>query len=461
MRPADGAYCSQCGGLVNWTASPGQLPVGFILNRADGYAYQIGATKGQGGFGITYAGMDLQSANRVAIKEYYPRWCATRKPNGMVCPSANNENGYKGAMTAFLKEAMTLSAVGSLPSVVTVYDCFEANGTAYIVMEYVEGSPLHDVVAKRGHFTAQSLLPLFPELLKDLGVLHRAGIIHRDISPDNLILTNFGKLKLLDFGSARNMNNSQNMTVLLKPGFSPVEQYQSSGQGPYTDIYALASTMYYCLTAVIPPPSFDRLTNDTLQRPNSLGAGLSADQENALMWALAVRPNQRPATAEQFAARLFLKANAIPPQKPRVVTPPPKPIAVAPPPANPQPQPLNVNSQPQPSSINGQPLAFGNSFIHKYSGFFSRIIAFFAQMIKPTDVQASPKRRSIAEKINIFGSVGTLAIAIFSFMVFTLMMFAGELYFDEYFGIVLAMVNIAFLHNLIVAFVAHIVGHGK
>ncbi len=305
LKETEGTYCTHCGGLVNWEASQGQLPVGTILLGTKGLSYQIGAAKGQGGFGITYAAMSLENGQRVAIKEYYPSRCANRDFGNRVVPLTGHDDEYQKGIKDFLEEAMMLSAVGVLSSVVTVIEYFEANETAYLVMEYVDGSPLHSVVSQNGHFMANELMPKFSALLDDLGVLHKSGIIHRDISPDNLILTPEGKLKLIDFGSARNMNSSKNMTVLLKPGFSPVEQYQSSGQGPYTDLYALASTMYYCLTGVIPPTSFDRLSNDTLQRPNTLGADMTPEQENALIWALSVKAEDRPQSAESFAERLF------------------------------------------------------------------------------------------------------------------------------------------------------------
>ena len=126
-------------------------------------------------------------------------------------------------------------------------------------------------------------------LMRDLDILHRAGVIHRDISPDNLIFTPEHTLKLLDFGSARSVNTG-NMTVMLKAGFSPVEQYQSQGQGPYTDVYALAGTIFYCLTGVIPPASIERLLKDEMKGPNAYGAELTAGQARALLWGMAVQP---------------------------------------------------------------------------------------------------------------------------------------------------------------------------
>lgn len=305
MRPATGEVCTNCGGQLNWAAAPGQLPLGTLLRGAEGHTYQIGAARGQGGFGITYAAMDLTAAQRVAIKEYYPTRCALRTQLNQVTPMTGQNDVYHGGMKSFLEEAMMLSAVGALPSVVSVKDYFEANGTAYLVMEFVDGVPLHQIVARQGRMSAEELLPKLPELLDDLDTLHKAGVIHRDISPDNLILMPDGKLKLLDFGSARSVQDGKSMTVLLKAGFSPVEQYQSRGQGPWTDVYALAGTIYYCLTGVIPPSAVERLDEDSLQKPTALGVALTPDQEEALLWGLVVQPKSRPASMEIFRQRLF------------------------------------------------------------------------------------------------------------------------------------------------------------
>lgn len=305
MRPASGAVCASCGGQMNWTAPLGQLPLGTLLRGSENHTYQIGAARGQGGFGITYAAMDLSNGERVAVKEYFPTRCAQRNQLQQVMPMTGQDDNYRGGLKSFLEEAMMLSAVGALPSVVTVKDYFEANGTAYLVMEFVDGVPLHQVVANKGRMQANELLPMLPELLNDFAILHKAGVIHRDISPDNLILMPSGKLKILDFGSARSVQDGKSMTVLLKEGFSPVEQYMSRGQGAWTDVYALAATIYYCLTGTLPPPSVGRLEQDTLQRPNALGAGLTAEQEEAILCGLIVQPKSRPSNMEIFRDRLF------------------------------------------------------------------------------------------------------------------------------------------------------------
>ena len=327
MRPATGEICQNCGGVLDWTAALGQLPLSTMLRGASGHTYQIGAVRGQGGFGITYAAMDLNTGERIAIKEYYPTRCATRTQLHQVAPVTGQTDVFRGGMKSFLEEAMMLSAVGALPSVVSVKDYFEANGTAYLVMEFVDGVPLHQIVTQKGKMSAAELLPKLPELLMDLDTLHKAGIIHRDISPDNLILMPDGKLKLLDFGAARSVQDGKSMTVLLKSGFSPVEQYQSRGQGAWTDVYALAATIYYCLTGVTPPSSVDRLDEDTLQKPNALGAGLTAEQEDALLCGLIVQPKSRSASMDQFRQRLF----PTPDPTPKPDDPDPAPISPPPP----------------------------------------------------------------------------------------------------------------------------------
>lgn len=305
MQPAQGPVCGSCGGNMDWKASSSQLPLGTQLRGASGTIYQLGAAKGQGGFGITYAAMDMMKGRRVAIKEYFPARCASRGRDFRVYPASGQQQVFLGGMRSFLEEAMMLSAVCALESVVSVRDYFEANGTAYLVMEYVDGIPLHEVLRRRGPMRAEELMPKLPRLLADLETMHKARVIHRDISPDNIILMPDGKLKLLDFGSARSVQDGKSMTVMLKAGFSPVEQYQSKGQDAYTDVYALAATIYYCLTGVVPPSSVNRLDKDSLVGPNQHGARLTQQQEQALLEGMIVQPKLRPQSMQAFAAKLF------------------------------------------------------------------------------------------------------------------------------------------------------------
>ena len=315
MKPAQGAICGNCGGTMAWKATSTQLPLGSQLRGSNGTLYQVGAAKGQGGFGITYAAMDMMKGQRVAIKEYYPARCASRGRDFRVYPLAGQQQIFLGGMRSFLEEGMMLSAVCALESVVSVRDYFEANSTAYIVMEYVDGIPLHEVLRRNGPMKAEELMPKLPRLLSDLETMHKARVIHRDISPDNIILMPDGKLKLLDFGSARSVQDGKSMTVMLKTGFSPVEQYQSKGQDAYTDVYALAATIYYCLTGVVPPSAVNRLDKDTLVGPNQHGAKLTPQQEKALLEGMNVQPKHRPQSMQAFADMLF-------PAKLPVQTPP-------------------------------------------------------------------------------------------------------------------------------------------
>ncbi len=307
MRPAFGNFCGSCGKPLNYQASPFHLPAGTILG-----AYRLGAVLGQGGFGITYIALDTKSGRRVAIKEYFPVQCC-RREGTRVLPSPGKESLYQGGIKSFLEEARLLHSRQGLPNVVHVLNFFEAGGTAYLVMEYLEGVTLQQKIASNGPIPSGELMPKLPALLASMQILHNSGIIHRDISPDNIMWMPDGTLKLLDFGCARSMEDGKSMTVQLKHGFAPVEQYMTRGQGPWTDVYALCATVYYCLTGKVPPISPERLEKDTLVPPSALGVSLPPNQEKALLWGLQVQPKTRPATIEALAKQLYPNLT---PQKP-------------------------------------------------------------------------------------------------------------------------------------------------
>ena len=326
MKPVTGGgSCPNCGGDLSWTGQKGiDLPVGTVLNGGNGLrTYQIGAARGKGGFGITYIALETNSGRRMAVKEYYPTRWAFRGGNGVdVQAMTGQEEPFRSGMNSFLDEGRMLLSQDDLPCVVRVIDYFQANGTAYLVMEYLDGVALHAQMSRMGgRIPVSELMPRLAPLIRDIGQLHRRGVIHRDISPDNIMWMPDGTLKLLDFGSARSMESNHSMTVLMKQGFSPIEQYRSTGQGPYSDIYALAATIYYCVTGVIPPSSVERLGKDTLQSPIALGAALTVQQETALLWALSLQPDARPQSMEEFSAMLYQAAPPPPPPPP----PPPRP----------------------------------------------------------------------------------------------------------------------------------------
>ena len=322
MRPAEGenqAFCTSCGGSMRYENGENLLPVGTVLTGSGGLrTYQIGAVRGQGGFGITYIALETASRKRVAIKEYFPTRCAYRGGDkASVLPTTGQRDAFQGGLASFLDEAKMLAAHDDLPSVVRVIDYFQANNTAYLVMEYLEGVPLHEQMAKSGgRLSGQELMGKLPALLRDLGQLHRSGVIHRDISPDNIMWMPDGTLKLLDFGCARSMEGGRSMTVLLKHGFAPIEQYRTRGQGPYTDVYALAATVYYAITGQVPPSAMDRLEQDSLQSPIALGADITVQQETGLLWALSVQPQARPQSMDELAGMLFKEEPAPPPPPP-------------------------------------------------------------------------------------------------------------------------------------------------
>jgi len=311
MRPAQGGRCPHCGRQIRQENPAFLLPVGTGLWSGEGFHYLLGAALGQGGFGATYAGLELETGRRVAVKEYFPTRCAQRADDGAaVEPLHGMGEAYEGGRYSFVKEARVLSGLEGMPSVVQALAYLETNNTAYLVMEYLDGTPLHRMVDPKSgrRIPVEKLFPPLKKLLYDISLLHDQKVIHRDIAPDNIMWMSDGTLKLLDFGSARSMEDGKSMTVMLKHGFAPVEQYQSRGQGAYTDVYAMAATIYYCLTATVPAQSTERLLSAgsaRLERPSALGAALTPEEEDALLWGLEVLPQARPQTMGEFARRLF------------------------------------------------------------------------------------------------------------------------------------------------------------
>ncbi len=307
MNPVEpGEPCPSCGLTAGaYAPSPHHLPPGTVLRER----YLIGRVLGEGGFGITYIGCDLRLELKVAIKEYFPTDRANR-----VARASTEVSSYSGAAgeryeagkTRFLQEARAMARMDKQPVIVGVRDFFELNNTAYIVMEYVEGTTFKDLVAQRGgRVPAGELLHVMEPLFSALSAMHRQGLIHRDISPENLMLEN-GDVRLLDFGCARESAEGEvTMTIALKHGYAPVEQYQNKGQGPWTDVYALSATMYYCLTGRKPPQSMDRLVEDELVLPRKLGVDLTLRQERALIYGMGVRPRRRFQSVEELHAALY------------------------------------------------------------------------------------------------------------------------------------------------------------
>ena len=303
LSAVQGETCPYCGKHISYTGDPMHLQVGYVLNGR--HPYVLGASLGQGGFGITYIALDIVSNQRVAIKEYFPTYCAGR--NGDVTIAAyrgQEENFFKGK-ERFLDEARMLKNLADLSGVVDVLEFFEANNSAYFVMEYLEGSSLKDWVEQKGRLSAPQFLQQLKPLMADMEKMHSRGVVHRDIAPDNIIMLPDGQLKLIDFGAARSYLGDKSMTVVVKKGFAPVEQYMRKGSNASTDIYALAATIYYCITGVVPPDSAERQYGEaTLQAPSVLNSDVLPHQEWALERALHVQPKDRTQSVAEFLTDL-------------------------------------------------------------------------------------------------------------------------------------------------------------
>ncbi|MCD7847430.1 MAG: BspA family leucine-rich repeat surface protein [Oscillospiraceae bacterium] len=305
MSPlTDGVPCP-CGlNEENYVPAFHQLQPGTVLQGR----YLVGKVLGEGGFGITYVGRELKLGLKIAIKEYYPSGSATRtsSQSSEVHSAYGNDDTFAKGKEKFLNEAKTMALLDRQPHIVAVKDYFEENNTAYIVMEYVEGTTLKELTKEKGgKIPASELLELIKPMFSALGRMHSLGLIHRDISPDNLMIEN-GSIKLLDFGCAKDLSSGEvTQAIVLKHGYAPLEQYQRKGQGPWTDVYALAAAIYYCLTGTVPARATDRIIEDELIPPNKNGANLTSQQEKALMKALALKAPDRYQSMEEFENALY------------------------------------------------------------------------------------------------------------------------------------------------------------
>lgn len=322
-QPGDGAFCTHCGTQLFTTQDNLGMSSGTVLEGTL-YTYQLQKVLGQGGFGITYRALNRERGELVAVKEYFPVRSAVRAQDGTVQAKPGFEEEFQTGLESFSGEARMLATMDRVPSVVQVMDQFQKRGTAYLVMEYLDGIPLHEKAARMGgKIPPEELLPKLPPLLRDLAAIHRLGVLHRDITPDNIMWMPDGTLKLLDFGSARNVGGGNSMTVLLKQGFAPVEQYLTGGQGSYTDVYALCATIYFLLTGVMPTSALERLEHDDLQPPSQFCQGLTPQQDAAILRGMRVQPKERTQTVEELARELDI-------QEPRPVVVDPKPAPVKP-----------------------------------------------------------------------------------------------------------------------------------
>ncbi|MFR3324818.1 MAG: BspA family leucine-rich repeat surface protein [Oscillospiraceae bacterium] len=310
-------FCSECGrpyGSVE--TEPFALKPGTILDGK----YLVGEMLGQGGFGITYIGFDLLLEQKVAIKEYYPMstgMVSRENSTTVVWSSAvMQKSGMEKGFDSFLKEARKMAKLGGIPGVVGVKSVFIQNETAYIVMDFIEGETLLKKLQREGPMDYGTCISLMTPIMQALAEVHKHGIIHRDISPDNIMVQSDGKLILLDLGAAKDLDiqgkdgNVQSSQMVAKHGFSPVEQYGQAGKiGPWTDVYAMAATIYYCCTGVLPPSATDRMIEDTLTcRPR-----LTKEQFDVLAFCMNVLPQNRPQNMDALLQIVTHPAGKTPP----------------------------------------------------------------------------------------------------------------------------------------------------
>ena len=313
--------CPHCGYRIDSApAEPIYLQPGtFFHNR-----YTIGKTLGSGGFGVTYLAWDGKLEQKVAIKEYMPGEFSTRAPGQSTVTvfSGDRSEQFYAGMHKFHEEAKKLAKFINEDGIVKIFDSFEENGTAYIVMEYLEGMTLSDYLKEKGTISEDDAVALMMPVMKSLSKVHNAGILHRDIAPDNIFVTKKGEFKLIDFGASRfaTTTHSRSLTVMIKPGYSAEEQYRSRGdQGTHTDVYSLAATMYKMITGHTPPDAMERRAKyenqnkDILEPPHKYVKGLSRSREIAILNGMNVRVEDRTPDVGTFISEL----EANPPAKRR------------------------------------------------------------------------------------------------------------------------------------------------
>ena len=286
-----------------------RLEVGYRLNGR----YRVCRSLGQGGFGITYLAEDELLRQKIVIKEYFPACFARRAEDGSIRITEETDRvAFTEGRNRFLREARILTSLLDVSGVVKAWNYFQENQTAYLVMEYVQGISLRSWLEQNGEVASldEALEMLRPVVLA-LESIHKKGLLHRDITPDNLMVGANGTVKLLDFGSARSYlrekDSEMTQTVLLKSGYAPPEQYDGkSVQGPWTDIYALSATLYEMITGCMPDDALQRQIRDELLEPSVYGARITPEQEEHLLKrGLALDERERYASVREFSSDFY------------------------------------------------------------------------------------------------------------------------------------------------------------
>ena len=309
MEPRGGTdTCAACGWAEGApTANPIHLPPRSVLRQH----YVLGRVLGHGGFGIAYLAWDPDLQMKVAVKEYLPGDVATRGSDGVsVMPyGGESRDVFEYGLTKFLEEGRAVVRFHDHPGIASVLGFFRENGTGYLVMQYLDGLSFMEYLKLKGQISYDEAIAIAMPVLDTLRVVHEGGLLHRDISPHNIYITKTRQVKLLDFGAARHAlgDRSKSLSVILKAGYSPFEQYLSKGrQGPWTDIYAVAATVYRAITGDPPPEAPSRLADDDLVRAAGARRGACRrPPKRVLMKAMAVDQKQRYQTVAEFQQALL------------------------------------------------------------------------------------------------------------------------------------------------------------
>lgn len=300
------SICPYCG--FNETALRQEayyLDPGTII----GGKYIVGRVLSYGGHTVSYMGMDAENNRKVIVKEYLPSDFSTRSEGEkeVTIYSGDGQQQFEQGLTNFLNEANRIQHLRNINGIAKVYDCVSENETGYVISEYVEGHTLKEILENGKRYSAEEAANFIRKILQGLVEVHRMDIVHCDISPETIMVTNSGDIKLTDFGATRYVTtaNSKSLSIILKRGFAPEEQYRSKGvRGPWTDVYALGAVMYYMITGTVPQESVERALSDDLKEPSKLGISIPKNMENALMNALNVYQKDRTPSAEAFLAEL-------------------------------------------------------------------------------------------------------------------------------------------------------------